>query len=1116
MGVTYKALDVDLRCPVTLKVISERYLGDESAQLRFLREARAAAAVRHPNVASVFHLGRTGSSYFYAMEFVEGETLEHLIRRSGRVEVKLALEIVAQVAAGLAAVHEQNLVHRDIKPSNVMVRLKDDGAITAKIIDLGLAKSLNERGDQTAISTPGAFAGTPEFASPEQFAGIGADIRSDLYSLGITLWEMVTGKTPFRGTPGEVMHQQLRAPLPLEELEGVPQPLVVLLEALLEKDPVQRFQDPGELLKAIPTITGRIEAGRRITRDGLHKMPPTSRTGTRKPQRTQGPKKISVARLPVTGSDLFGREEDIGFLDDAWANPGINVVTIVAWAGVGKSTLINHWLRRMAAEQYRSAQLVFGWSLYRQGTSGGTSSADEFIDAALTWFGDPDPRIGTAWEKGERLAKLISARRTLLVLDGLEPLQNPPGPQEGRLREPSLQALLRELAAFNTGLCVITTRTPVADITDHERTSAPRRDLDQLSSDAGAKLLQALGVKGDEAELRSASEEFSGHCLALTLLGSYLTDACHGDIGRREEVSARLAHDLRHGAHARKAMVSYQDWLGEGPELAILRMLGLFDRPADEQTLGALLKSPAIPGLTESLTDLRPTEWQTILAKLRRARLLAREGSHNPGQLDTHPLVREYFGEQLRSQQTDAWKECNRRLFHYYRTLAPQLPNSFREMEPLFSAVICGCNVGLFREALNEVYIPRVQRGNAYFAAKILGATGPLLSVLVHFFEDGRWGSLVETAVEEQSLAAEDQLFILMQAAAYLTARAGSPEARICYERADSLCHSLGRPLLLHVALTGQWRYSLFTDKLSATMQIAERVYSLAQEQDDPALMIGAYRALGVTLHYLGDFESARQYTMRGVQIWRSENVRSSVEEVTAPAVSCLCHEALFEWLFGEIASCQATMAEGITLAKDLNDMHALAVAQWLAGFLGQFERNPAKVERLASDVIELSTRHQFASWLAGGKVLRGWARSVSGDTAEGLAWIEDGIDNWRATGAILAMPYYLALKAEALHLADRTSEALEAINEAEALIERREERWWSAELHRLRAVFLAALGAEETQIEASFCEAIRIAKRQKSVSLEKRAEATYTEYRRQKASGTAGTWIPTTSLVIS
>src|SRR5262249_33162386 len=261
-------------------------------------------------------------------------------------------------------------------------------------------------------------------------------------------------------------------------------------------------------------------------------------------------------------SDLFGREEDIAFLDGAWANQHSNVATIVAWAGVGKSTLVNHWLRGMATENYRSAELVFGWSFYRQGTTGQTSSADEFLDAALSWFGDPDPRLGTAWEKGERLAKLIAHRRTLLVLDGLEPLQNPPGPQEGRLREPSLQALLRELAAFNTGLCVITTRTPIADIADYERSSAPRRSLEHLSSDAGAKLLRALGVNGHEAELRTASDEFRGHCLALTLLGSYLTDAYHGDVRRREEVSDRLAHDLRQGAHARKVMESYQSWLG--------------------------------------------------------------------------------------------------------------------------------------------------------------------------------------------------------------------------------------------------------------------------------------------------------------------------------------------------------------------------------------------------------------------------------------------------------------------------------------------------------------------------------------------------------------------------
>jgi serine/threonine protein kinase len=360
MGFTYKAFDIDLHRPATLKVISERYLGDKSARLRFLREARAAASVRHPNVASVFHLGKTGGNYFYAMEFVEGETLASLIRRSGRVEVKLAVEIVRQVTAGLEAVHKQKLIHRDIKPSNIMVHVEEGNTLTAKIIDLGLAKAVNESGSQAAISTPGGFAGTPEFASPEQFAGVGVDIRSDLYSLGAVFWEMMTSHVVFRGSPGEVMFQHQHAPLPLEELEHVPQPLVVLLEVLLEKDPGRRFQNPTELLQAIPTITDAIGAGRSITRQNLREtVPAATRAETGKPQALLGPEKIAVARLPITGSDVFGREEDIAFLDGAWATQDVNVVTIVAWAGVGKSTLVNHWLRRMATEHYRSAQLVF-------------------------------------------------------------------------------------------------------------------------------------------------------------------------------------------------------------------------------------------------------------------------------------------------------------------------------------------------------------------------------------------------------------------------------------------------------------------------------------------------------------------------------------------------------------------------------------------------------------------------------------------------------------------------------------------------------------------------------------------------------------------------------------
>jgi predicted ATPase len=1111
MGITYKALDIDLQCPVTLKVISESYLGEESARRRFLCEARAAASVRHPNVASVFHLGRSGRDYFYAMEFVEGETLESLIKRFGRLETKLALEITSQVASGLVGISKQKLVHRDIKPANIMVSLEEEGPVTAKIIDLGLAKPAAAAPGKAAISALEGFVGTPEFASPEQFAGVGIDIRSDLYSLGATLWEMLTGQVPFSGSPGEVMFQHQHARLPIEDLRDLPQPIITLLEALLEKDPERRIRSPIELLKAISLTTSVIEAGRTIGKKRLLETPLADLDAAipNRPTRL-GPERISVARLPITASNVFGREEDIEFLDAAWASEHVNVVTLTAWAGVGKSTLVNHWLRRMATGHYRSAELVFGWSFYRQGI-GGPSSADEFFAAALTWFGDPDPRIGTAWEKGERLAKLISHRRTLLVLDGLEPLQNPPGPQEGRVREASLQALLRELAAFNTGLCLITTRLPVADVADYEPTSALRRDLAQLSSDAGARLLRAMGVKGHEGDLRTASDEFGGHCLALTLLGSYLTDAYNGDIRQRAEVVGSLVNDVRHGDHARKVMESYQAWLAEGPELSVLRILGLFDRPADEKLVTFLLTLPVIPGLTESLTNLNQTGWRTIIAKLRRANLVAGEDPCNPSQLDTHPLVREYFGQQLQSERTEAWRECNRRLYSYYRSLAPQLPDSLREMEPLFLAVIRGCNAGLYREALHEVYIPRIQRGNAFFASNILGARGALLSVLINFFEHGRWGSPVGEGVEAQSLNAEDQLFILMQAGLYLAAtRGGAPEARICYERAESLSHSLNRPLLLYSALMGQWRYSHATEKLVTTMQIAERVYSLAQQQNDSALLIGAYNTLAGTLYFMGDFESAHRYARRGVQLWRSENVvalqRSAkilpistdavdgVQEVGASAVSVLCYEAQAKWHFGDILSSQTAMAEAISLAKELNDMHGLAVALWHAATFAFYEGSPAKVERVASEWIDLSTRNHFGHWLPQGKIFRGWARSASGDITEGISWISEGIEQFRATGALRGLPFFLALEAEALQLADRTMEALQIMKEAEALVERLGECLWRSELCRLRGVLLAAMGADESEIDASFGEAIRTAKEQKSISLAKRAEATYTD----------------------
>jgi TolB-like protein/Tfp pilus assembly protein PilF len=270
MGVTYKALDVNLRYAVALKVINAEFIGDESARRRFVREARAAASVRHPNVASVFHLGKSGDSYFYAMEFVDGESLDKVIRRSGRLDPSTALKVTALVAAGLEAIDQQKLVHRDIKPSNIMVTMHGDNIANAKIIDLGLAKgTVADDGSISEISIQGAFAGTPAYAGPEQFAGVGANIRSDLYSLGITLWEMLAGEVPFKGSTSKLIYQHQHATPPVDKLTHVPQPVIVLVETLLEKDLDRRLQTPTELLQVIPKVTEALDSGGRVTTDQL-------------------------------------------------------------------------------------------------------------------------------------------------------------------------------------------------------------------------------------------------------------------------------------------------------------------------------------------------------------------------------------------------------------------------------------------------------------------------------------------------------------------------------------------------------------------------------------------------------------------------------------------------------------------------------------------------------------------------------------------------------------------------------------------------------------------------------------------------------------------------------
>lgn len=263
MGVTYKAFDVNLRCHVALKVINAQYLESETARARFLREARAAAGLRHRNVASVYHLGNDAESFFYSMEFIDGQTVENLVAGRGPLPAGDALQISRQVARALGAAAKQGVVHRDIKPANLMVVHEDEGddeGFVVKVIDFGLARSaVASGGENSGAITMGGFVGTPQYASPEQIEENDLDVRSDIYSLGITLWYMLVGQPPFTGTVFRISSQHLTKEPPWDDIrEAVAEPVRALLARMLQKDPAARPQTPAKLRLEIEDCLRRL------------------------------------------------------------------------------------------------------------------------------------------------------------------------------------------------------------------------------------------------------------------------------------------------------------------------------------------------------------------------------------------------------------------------------------------------------------------------------------------------------------------------------------------------------------------------------------------------------------------------------------------------------------------------------------------------------------------------------------------------------------------------------------------------------------------------------------------------------------------------------------------
>ena len=467
--------------------------------------------------------------------------------------------------------------------------------------------------------------------------------------------------------------------------------------------------------------------------------------------------KFDLSRLPTTDSALFGRDDELELIDQAWQEDGINVLVLTAMGGAGKTSLLRKWIDD---ERWRGADAVYTWSFYLQGSSGEEqASAAEFFDNALAWFGHDGSPIRSEHDRGVKLAELVRRQRTLLLLDGLEPLQHPlGGPMNGALKDKGLISLCKQLAANGNGLLLISSRQPVMELNGkpHQR----QHELEPLNAAAGISLFRAAGIIGTDKELCAAVEAYNGHALSLSLLAKYLSEYEKGDIRQQDTLRelTEFPEATRDSRHAFKVMAAYERQLSGSSELQILFSLGLFDRPISAEVM-SFLRKEGIPNLSSVTIGGRMRKmlrkllgrdgkqpcggtisdekvYRAACERLRKQGLLNKIRPEQPQNLDTHPLVRQYFSKRLSELHPESWRQAHVRLYEHFKAAAKELPDTLEEMEPLFAAVRHGCAAGMHQQALDDVYWPRIRRTRDNYLCNKLGAFAANLAVVAHFFAE--------------------------------------------------------------------------------------------------------------------------------------------------------------------------------------------------------------------------------------------------------------------------------------------------------------------------------------------------------------------------------------------
>jgi len=1079
MGQVYRAHDARLGRELALKLLPPEVDSEEGAVERFVREARAASALNHPNVITIYEIGETDAGRFIAMELVNGSTLRALKAPAAPEQL---MRIGAQIARALSVAHASGIVHRDIKPENVLVR--PDGFV--KVLDFGIARLVatpDVRGTREGepLTQFGLAVGTLRYMSPEQACAEPVNGATDVFSLGLVLHELATGQHPFAAAGASsdvallsaILSQE--APAVTAVNPALPVEFDVLIARMLDKDPSRR-PTAAEVERALNDLAAQPGTGSFTT--------PTPRSARR---------------------NAVGRETEWQLLHELLREAGGGqgmLVSVAGEPGIGKSTLVEDFLTDVTSATQP-------WLVARGRCSERLAGTEAYLPIL---------------EALDSLTRGPSASRVVPIMKRFAPtwyLQITPAAtddsSEGRalvsVQASSQERMKRELAAF---LEALSAATPVVLFLD-DLHWADLSTVDMLAYLGGRlrtmRLLILVTVRPAELLLgkhpfaqlkldlqsRGVGRELALGFLDLDAVNQYLQLEFPGHgfpptfaalIHQRTEGSPLFMTDLLHYLRTRGVIANGSDgWtlaqsvpvieheLPESTRSMIQRKIEQLD-DADRR----LLSAASVQGyefdsvIIAGLMTMDPADVEERLEQLEHIHGLvrrAREHELPDGALN----VRYRFVHVLYQNVLYAALTPSRRV-----SLSARAARLLLEHHGARSAEIATELAALF-EAARE---PRLAVEQLTIAARNAGRVFANQEVIAL----ARRALLLLADLPETTERAEQELLLQNMYSNALAAIHGlaSADVRVAAERAFTLWSQLGARPERFSLRAGMWTYYIVAGKLDVALAIGEELLQMATATAERAMLVAAHNALALTLHHLGDHPAALDHFERGLEAYSVDLSPQFFSVLIEPGVSLMSESARVTWVVGYPERSLERVKLALALAQEVPHPEAHGFARLFGGFVHHFLGDVDASLRYSETVLELARERDIATTMAWGMVLHGWAVARKGRVDEGVAEINASLAGQLAAGSLVARPQFLAILADVYLNAGRYDDVLAAVNEGLTCSASTSDHYWDSELERFRGEAMWRLDGDAAAIAACFERAMLDARSRSAKSLELRA----------------------------